>query len=100
MKLQDEDDSDDSDDESGESDEETPKKVVWKTIWLHLQFFLLYEDRILINSSHIKAGSSKKRAPESTIKTPVPDKKAKVTPQRTGNSPAYACVLPYEYPFI
>lgn len=32
VKLQDEDDSDDSDDETSESDEETPKKVVWKTI--------------------------------------------------------------------
>ncbi|KAL7096702.1 hypothetical protein ACP275_10G096100 [Erythranthe tilingii] len=48
-------DSDDSEDESGESDEETPKK----------------------------AEPSKKRAAESATKTPVQDKKAKVTPQKT-----------------
>lgn len=48
-------DEDDSDDESGESDEETPKK----------------------------AEPSKKRAAESATKTPVQDKKAKVTPQKT-----------------
>ncbi|XP_057779340.1 histone deacetylase HDT1-like [Salvia miltiorrhiza] len=55
----DEDDSEDGDDsdsdESGESDEDTPKK----------------------------AESSKKRAAESATKTPVQDKKAKVTPQKT-----------------
>ncbi|KAK6140088.1 hypothetical protein DH2020_026086 [Rehmannia glutinosa] len=48
-------DEDDSDDESGESDEETPKK----------------------------AEPSKKRPAESATKTPVQDKKAKVTPQKT-----------------
>lgn len=48
-------DEDDSDDESGESDEETPQK----------------------------AEPSKKRASESATKTPVQDKKAKVTPQKT-----------------
>lgn len=48
-------DEDDSDDESGESEEETPKK----------------------------AEPSKKRAAESATKTPVQDKKAKVTPQKT-----------------
>ncbi|KAG8374158.1 hypothetical protein BUALT_Bualt11G0101700 [Buddleja alternifolia] len=46
---------DGSDDESDESDEETPKK----------------------------AEPSKKRPVESAIKTPVPDKKAKVTPEKT-----------------
>ncbi|KAL1549338.1 Histone deacetylase hdt1 [Salvia divinorum] len=52
----DEDDSeDDASDESDESDEETPKK----------------------------AESSKKRAAESVTKTPVQDKKAKLTPQKT-----------------
>ncbi|KAI3465770.1 hypothetical protein Pfo_022433 [Paulownia fortunei] len=49
------DDEDDSDDESNESDEETPKKV----------------------------DTSKKLPVESASKTPVPDKKAKVTPQKT-----------------
>ncbi|KAI3473326.1 hypothetical protein Pfo_030617 [Paulownia fortunei] len=48
-------DEDDSDDESGESDEETPQK----------------------------AEASKKRAAESATKTPVQDKKAKMTPQKT-----------------
>ncbi|PIM98662.1 Histone deacetylase [Handroanthus impetiginosus] len=52
---EDEDDSDDSGDESDESDEETPKKVE----------------------------TSKKRPAESATKTPVPDKKAKATPQKT-----------------
>ncbi|KAL8501311.1 hypothetical protein ACS0TY_020744 [Phlomoides rotata] len=51
----DEGDSDDFEEEASESDEETPKK----------------------------AETSKKRAPESSIKTPVQDKKAKITPQRT-----------------
>ncbi|KAL8544045.1 hypothetical protein ACS0TY_004551 [Phlomoides rotata] len=51
----DEGDSDDSEEEASESDEETPKKTE----------------------------TSKKRAPESSIKTPVQDKKAKITPQRT-----------------
>ncbi|KAL2487229.1 histone deacetylase HDT1 [Abeliophyllum distichum] len=51
----DEDDSYASDEESDGSDEETPKKVE----------------------------PSKKRAAESAAKTPVPDKKAKATPQRT-----------------
>ncbi|KAK6126306.1 hypothetical protein DH2020_039951 [Rehmannia glutinosa] len=48
-------DEDDEDDESDESDEETPQKVE----------------------------TSKKRPVESATKTPVPDKKAKVTPQKT-----------------
>ncbi|KAK4432528.1 Histone deacetylase HDT1 [Sesamum alatum] len=52
----DEDDEDDSDDESDESDEETPKK---------------------------KVEPSKKRPVESATKTPVPNKKAKATPQKT-----------------
>lgn len=44
----------------------------------------------------MKAETSKKRgAPESSIKTPVQDKKAKVTPQKTGNSPVHA--RPYGY---
>ncbi|CAA3014681.1 Histone deacetylase HDT1 [Olea europaea subsp. europaea] len=51
----DEDDSDDSDEESDENDEETPKKVE----------------------------PSKKRPAESAAKTPVTDKKAKATPQKT-----------------
>ncbi|XP_047982417.1 histone deacetylase HDT1-like [Salvia hispanica] len=51
----DDDSEDDDSDDSGESDEETPKK----------------------------AEPSKKRAAESATKTPVQDKKAKVTPQKT-----------------
>ncbi|KAL2509185.1 Histone deacetylase HDT1 [Forsythia ovata] len=51
----DEDDSNASDEESDGSDEQTPKKVQ----------------------------PSKKRAADSAAKTPVPDKKAKATPQRT-----------------
>ncbi|KAL3642658.1 hypothetical protein CASFOL_013473 [Castilleja foliolosa] len=53
-------DEDDSDDESEESDEETPKK----------------------------AEPSKKRSAESATKTPVADKKAKVTPQKTDGKKA------------
>ncbi|KAL0309587.1 UNVERIFIED_CONTAM: Histone deacetylase HDT1 [Sesamum radiatum] len=57
---EDDDDEDDSDDESGESGEETPKK----------------------------AQASKKRPAGSATKTPVQDKKAKVTPQKTDGKKA------------
>ncbi|CAA3014684.1 Histone deacetylase HDT1 [Olea europaea subsp. europaea] len=56
----DEDDSDNSDEDSDGSDEETPKK----------------------------AEPSKKRAAESAAKTPVADKKAKATPQKTDSKKA------------
>ncbi|XP_075487869.1 histone deacetylase HDT1-like [Primulina tabacum] len=65
---EDEDDKDDSDDESEESDEETPKKVE----------------------------PSKKRPAES--KTPVSDKKAKVTPQKTDDKKGGGVHVATPYP--
>lgn len=53
-------------------------------IFFHAEV-VCYVDRIFIHLFLLKAEPSKKRAAESATKTPVQDKKAKVTPQKTGD---------------
>ena len=75
------DDDDDDSDEEEESDEETPKKVIVSCLclWPHLAV----KDIMLICYRFLKPEPSKKRPGESTSKTPIPDKKAKLaTPQQ------------------